>query len=106
MRGATSALIQKLKNIEEVVPVQHSDESSDAPHVEESSNISGSETHRFAEGVTLDFRRVKEKEVRDLLRGGDAGRSRMEELLPFERVDLLYGLVKEHGIPNGAWLGE
>lgn len=106
MRGTTSALIQKLKNIEEVAPVQHIDESSDAPHVDESSDTSGSETHRYTEGVTLDFRRVKEKEVRDLLRDGDVGRSRMEELLPFARVELLYGLVEDHGIPNGAWLGE
>ncbi|GHJ86597.1 hypothetical protein NliqN6_2999 [Naganishia liquefaciens] len=106
VRSTTSALIQKLKNNKGPAPVPNSDGSSDDYLLGETQNTSGSETQRFTETVTLNFRRDKEKEVRDMLSNGNAGRNRMEELVQFERVQLLYDLIKKHGVPTGAWLAK
>ncbi|GHJ86596.1 hypothetical protein NliqN6_2998 [Naganishia liquefaciens] len=68
------------------------------------SKITKERLPRIPSQATLDLRREKEANLRTLLARGDAGREELKQYAQLERVDLLYALIKQYGLPAEPWL--
>ena len=68
------------------------------------SKITKERLPRIPSQATLDLRREKEANLRTLLARGDAGQEELKQYAQLERVDLLYALIKQYGLPAEPWL--